>query len=473
MTHELPARTRWFLLASLLAAALVSVALKDDAPLASGVLLSVFAVVGMACASRDLVFGVVLLITAAALDIGGLIGEQGTVRFTVYQVMSAGVLVLLLLRLRATRTPIVRTPLDIPVLVFLVAMGITIAWAGDRGLAVLQLARLVSSALLAFIVVQVVRDSRQARSIVVMTLGVAATLGLLAVIEWSGAFALRYPVLETLGYGIRARVTFHDPNIFGSLLVTAALFALALVLIMRDSREQVIASLGILLVTAGILVTYSRGSLGGLIIGALAVVALSQLKSRTRMVVLALVVLALAAGASVVVDAQWIRDNVVDLENNDSAMWRVAVAEGAVKMWWDAPMGVGLGNFAEVFPRYQIPGSTGVTDSHTAYLTILAEAGIVGIASFLWLLWSFFGRITLPLVRCESQTVRGLAVGAFCAGFALCVQSFTYSLEASKFLWLTFGMGAAVWATTQEDPAMLPPARDAADTATAGNRSDR
>lgn len=453
MTTEAPLqpRTRQLILAVMIAATLLAVALRDSAPFVSTVALLGFATAAVACSARDIPFGLGLLVLAAALDTGGVLADVGILRFTVYQVLAVGVLGIVLVRLRSTRTAILRTPLDMPVLAFIGVMALTVAFAGDRAEGVVQLARLLSSAALAFMVVQVVRDQQQARSLVWTMLAVAAVLGALAVAEWAGLFALRLPVLETAGYGIRARTTFHDPNIFGSFLVSTVLFAMALGFTLRERSSRVLVWLGIGVTIVGVAVTYSRGSLAGLLFGSLVVVLFSRLQTRARVLAFGAVGLLLVAVGLFAVDAAWVQQNVVDLRHNESVMGRVRVVEGAWEMWLDHPMGVGLGNFPLVYPEYQTPGDTGVIESHTAYVTVLAEGGILGALAYLWLLWRFFSRAAGTALHSRSTGARALAAGALGAGAALCAQSLTYSLEASKFLWLTFGLGAAAWAMGSRD----------------------
>lgn len=60
---------------------------------------------------------------------------------------------------------------------------------------------------------------------------------------------------------------------------------------------------------------------------------------------------------------------------------RPAIYAATLALWRDFPLlGVGLGNFQEVFPRYQPPaaGQDFYDYTHNDYLQLLAETGLIG-----------------------------------------------------------------------------------------------
>lgn len=396
-----------------------------------------------------------LLVAAAALDITGRIGQIGPARFTAYQLLAAALALgagWLLARRRAT---LPRTPLTLPAAAFLALAAVSVLFAAERGRAMVQLVSLTSCVLLTMLVVVLVRRSADAVRVVLGVLGVATLWGALAVAEWADVFAVRHPVLFTPGYGIRARVTFDDPNILASFLMTALLLALPLLLfapLARRTRALGLAASAVVL--TGLVTTFSRGALGGLVLGLLCIFALARMPRRARLALaVAAVALLLLAGA-LVFSPTWFAENVLDLGSNASAMNRVYMAEGALRMWADHPLGVGLDNYQVFYPRYRDPrADAGIVESHLAYLTILAEMGFLGLLAFVWLLAAYFVRATLPVARrAADPTLRALAVGAFAAGVGLAAQAFTYSIEGSKFLWFTLGVGTAVWSLYSAGP---------------------
>jgi len=414
----------------------------------------------------------VALAGAAALDVTGRLGQLGPARFTLYQLLALVLAAFVVWLLVSGRERLPATPLILPAAAFLGAAALSLAFAVERLPGLVQLASLASSVVLALIVTVLVRRSSDGVAVVLGTLGIAAVLGALALLEWadvftlqqsafrtstpissvasasSGLFALQRLVSEASGYGIRARVTFGDPNILASFLMTALLLSIPVIAKVPMSRAlRALTWVGVAIAVAGLASTYSRGGFGGLFIGLACVLVLVRASRMAKMVSVAVAVLSLAVIGALVFGPQWIARNVFELTQDFSAMNRLYMAQGALNMWLDHPFGVGIDNFPVVYPQYRHPmAEPGIVESHAAYITVLAEMGFLGLLAFLWVLWRFFTRTALlPARRSPDIAVHALAVGAFAATASMCAQAFTYSLEGSKFLWFAIGIGFAAW----------------------------
>ena len=397
---------------------------------------------------RAAAFGLIALVAAAALDVTGRIAEVGPARFTLYQVLALVLTAVALWLLATQRAALPKTPVTLPLAAFLGTAALSLAFATELAPAVVQLASLASSVVLVLIVVTLVRTPRQGVLVVGGVLAVAAVFGVFALLEWADVFALQHPVLFTPGYGIRARVTFLDPNILASFLMSSILLAVPLVA--GAPMKRVTRALGVIALLAalvGLATTYSRGGLGALVIGLVAIAAVMRAPRRAKLVFVAVMVVAIIAAGALIFDARWVQENVLGAGETGSATNRVYMVEGALKMWRDHPFGVGLDNYQVVYPAYRDPrAEAGIVESHTAYVTVLAETGFLGLAAFLWALGAFFFRTALPAARrAHDATLHALATGAFAAALALAAQAFTYSLEASKFWWFAIGLGTAAW----------------------------
>lgn len=391
----------------------------------------------------------VALVAAAALDITGRIAEVGPARFTVYQLLALALTLVAAWRLvRERPSGLFATPVTWPLLALFGTAALSLSFATELAPAVVQLLSLASSMVLVLVVAALVRSPRQGALVVGGVLAVAALFGVLALLEWADVFSVQPDVFFTPGYGIRARVTFLDPNILASFLMSAILLAAPLLAVAPMRRSLRVASVCAAAVAlVGLATTYSRGGLGGLVIGLAAIALVMRAPKRIRMASVAMMVLAVVVAGVVVFDAQWLEENVVGAGETGSATNRVYMVEGALAMWRDHPFGVGLDNYQVVYPAYRDPrAEAGIVESHTAYVTVLAEMGFLGLLAFLWVLGAFFFRAALPVVRhARDATLHALAAGALAAALGLAAQAFTYSLEASKFWWFAIGLGLAAW----------------------------
>ena len=74
---------------------------------------------------------------------------------------------------------------------------------------------------------------------------------------------------------------------------------------------------------------------------------------------------------------------------NFAVLERMAHWQSALDMWTDHPwLGVGIGNYEPVYARYALPlWPLPLGHAHNYYLNIAAEAGVLGLLSYLFL-WS-------------------------------------------------------------------------------------
>ncbi len=78
----------------------------------------------------------------------------------------------------------------------------------------------------------------------------------------------------------------------------------------------------------------------------------------------------------------------VTLASGMSLGFRYTLAEGTLNIIRAFPLfGVGLGNWPEIFPRFQSPPSFPLyaNHAHNDYLELAADIGLIGMAGFIWL----------------------------------------------------------------------------------------
>lgn len=217
------------------------------------------------------------------------------------------------------------------------------------------------------------------------------------------------PEAYLLGGFLRAFGTFGQPNPYAGYLGLALPLALALTLWAATAgwrRRRPLFYLRFvffagasILIGAGLIASWSRGAWLGAVVAGLTVLALASTGGR----------LAMAAGAAAIfllwplvppaltgrlaeIGAYfgvWNARGVPVTDANFSVLERVAHWQVAWEMFADHPwLGVGVGNWAVVYPRYAFaPWSDPLGHAHNVLFHFAAEAGIIGALAFLcfWL----------------------------------------------------------------------------------------
>ena len=199
----------------------------------------------------------------------------------------------------------------------------------------------------------------------------------------------------------RVNSLFFDPNIYGRFLAMVMLALAGVLLWTRFAGTVLLASAGLALLWAGLVLTFSQSSFAALLAG-LAV--LAGLRWRARPAILTGVAVGVVAVSAVLLSPGLARLEVGPAKAlDDATSGRVELVAGGMGMWLDAPLiGHGSGSFSTVFRQREDASSQQATAaSHTIPVTILAEQGVVGLASYAWVLLAaldaLFGR--LPALR--------------------------------------------------------------------------
>ncbi len=114
--------------------------------------------------------------------------------------------------------------------------------------------------------------------------------------------------------------------------------------------------------------------------------------------------------------------------HDTSRGYRVDMAVDTLRLWAGRPLlGWGLGAFPDAFPALKRGhGEMRTTHAESDALEFLAEAGLVGIAALLWLLWLVGQRLRERLGQGHDGRLSGLAAGTLAAlaaqGAHLCVD---------------------------------------------------
>lgn len=437
------------------AVALVFVLVVPALGMALGALLVLCALAAWALRRPEILL--VGSLAAAALGNFSRVSAVGAAELTVYQGVFFASLALYAWLVVSGREELRRTPADLWLLLFLAAAFTALVGAQDPRHGAVSFISLVSSVLLAFLVVGVASTTARLRAALLAFLVIGAALGGLAVLERLQLVALQ-PYYITWVDGIRARGTFEDPNVFGGVLAAAAALGIPLAAAERRAARAALLWGLVGVATIGVAMTLSRGAFAGLAAGALVAVLVAPMRWQARLALIAAGAGAVLLLVFTVLSPEWVAAKVTGVTSDPSARLRLYLADSALRMFRDNPLGVGPGNFEAAIGTYRntrVPAS--LLAPHTALLTVLAEAGLLGLVGLVAGIAVTVWGVARAALRATSVETRTLAAAALAGLVVLLVQSMTYSLETSKFLWFLVGAslaaaGLARAAETKEVP---------------------
>ena len=377
--------------------------------------------------------------------------------------------------LRDGRIVIPRTPLNIPLLLFIFVALLTLLDAPSYVHGFKETLKWIEICLIMWMVVDLA-GSRQPMSttdsrftphawrlwILIMLLLAGVSQALIGI--WQ--FGLRQDGPEhflVLGRFYRAYGTFEQPNPFGGyinlslLLALGALVGVLVAFWLKGRGKQVGGSDDVLMrpwvaaflivITAvtglAVLFSWSRGAWLGLAAGtAVFVLFLPKKRWQGVMLVAAAAMLGMSllltgiffnripsgvierATSSFSEDLRF--DDVRGVDINDAnyavlerlAHWQAALEMARYNLW----LGVGFGNYEPAYPDYMLinwPDALG--HAHNYYINLLAEIGVLGLAAYL-ILWAAIFWQTIKLLPILDWPQRGIALGLLAVWTALSVH---------------------------------------------------
>lgn len=320
--------------------------------------------------------------------VGKALGMVSLTRFTSMALILAALFRLLnSLEMRRKLSAILKDPLTIILMVFIILGAASVVYSADPGKTVAETVRLLVL-FSVFLSIALLIDKERALLPFKAVHLTALALAPLAFYEaltgnliWQAENLLKEHTL-------RVNTTFVDPNIFARFLILGIVANFVIQLYTREKSTKLIymASLSILL--AQLALTSSRG--GFLTLIAILIAALIFLPNRKA--VLWVIGLGALCGAIVIFIRPEIWERMISITQDFSVSspQRLYLWKAAIAIFNDHTiLGTGLGSFETVFLKDYIALKNipdGATLSHTTILTIAAELGVLGllVLSALW-----------------------------------------------------------------------------------------
>jgi len=314
-----------------------------------------------------------------------------------------------------------RTPLNIPIIVFLVAAAIGVITAIDfrhslKGYMTLGWISIF------FLTVNNVKDKNQFKRLVTLLFiftTVAAAYGIwqsLTKIDFMHTAKRLHEVLPRSTGFFNHYMTFGGylnmvfPLTFGLLLFGSSKSAFSGSRRTLPKRQLLLGLAGLLILIA-LVFTYTRGAWIGFLAG---LVFMAILKSKKvffiSLVVVILIVVTLAISPHSLVSRRAV--SIFNLASID----RLSMWKSSLKIVKDyALTGVGWEGFGKIYPEYSSPRAYW-PHAHNNFLNVAVESGMLGLGIFLWLLIVILKSGVTVFKRVEDGYLKGISLG-FLGGF--------------------------------------------------------
>jgi hypothetical protein len=356
----------------------------------------------------------------------------------------------LVLRLRSGGWRAQRVPLAAPMLALLVLAGIGLLHSLRPLEALLQqFYNLVAGLVVLWGCGELVESERQRRAVawtLCVSAAYVASLGLWE--SWTGRYIFPYEALHHRGGWLRAASTFANPVPFGAYLASVVPLGWVLARTARGRGGRALGSLCLLLLLAGLTLSFSRQAY--LALGA-AVLVMAAAGRAAAPLVLGLAACGLAAVTSSGLWLGPVLSIFFDWDGVSNILHRLYMSRVALQLMLEQPLlGAGLGSFRELafavqpFGGLKTPHYGQHPSTHNSYLTFGAELGLPGLLAYGALLGLALARALRAertAAGAEQSLQRALLGGivAYCVG-ALFLDSHEY-LGLSTVLFFLVGLG--------------------------------
>ncbi|MDA0674682.1 MAG: IctB family putative bicarbonate transporter [Cyanobacteria bacterium] len=358
------------------------------------------------------------------------------------------------------------TPIHLVVVLYWGVMAIATALSPVKAAALQGLVKLTLNVLLFLLMARVMRRSPLRTSLIAVYLLTSLVVSSYGLRQWFfGAEALATWVDPTSNLAGTTRVYSYlgNPNLLAGYLIPAVMLSGAALFAWPRWAPKALAAVALLVNTACLVLTFSRGGwLGFVAASGVLLILLVQFWSLRfppfwqRWALPALVGAGAAAVVLAVVTLDPLRDRVMTIfagRSDSSNNFRINVWAAVVEMIKDRPiLGIGPGNdaFNAVYPFYQRPRYTALS-AYSIFLETLVEAGILGLAAFLWLMVVTVGQGWRRLQHLRETQAREaywlMAALATQAGMLVhgLVDTIWYRPQVSTLWWLMLAIVASYY----------------------------
>ncbi|MCP4549965.1 MAG: hypothetical protein GY835_26200 [bacterium] len=407
-----------------------------------------------------------LAIYAISLDhYGRYLGSFVTVNNTVKVVLIAILLIWMMISNKRIRLPW-HLVWFLPYFVF---AAVSLLYSPNIDLGFVFISRFVLIWLFAIIIANMIETPRHLIFIFLMMFLSSAIVSMLAHMQTLNAFTLAgVAAFQKIGPdagGVRAISTFWDSNVMGSYVMVLSIFLIALLSIKSLNRFYRIVVLGVLFISFGaILLSFSRSAWLGL---AMSLILFFRFKAMRPQIYLFLAIglvgivyLNLMTPYGLELASRF--SSIGKLQSDYSGNFRLNLILSGFEIWSNGMnwlWGAGFRAFEVMIMEnwyYRTSNDmifhSATHVSHTLWITLLAEGGILGLGLFVLFLRSVFRELRELLRRNSSGVIRIMII---CCWVYMVMKMVNFMFNPNphdNLFWLVLGLIGALERMTRADP---------------------
>lgn len=343
-----------------------------------------------------------------------------------------------------------QTPMDMPVLLFIIAMVIVLILNSPDYIISLEGFRAVVQYILwYFVVIQVLKNEKSAKTLCLIFVLVVSVMAIHGVYQFVIGVEMPANWVDSKEAGVRTRVfsILTSPNILGSLMTLALPICLSFVFIVKEIGKKLIFLFLVMMMLATLVFTFSRGAWIGFAAAICLYVFLKDKKLFIPVIIVGVLFAILVPGVanriSYMLSPEYIESS---LRGGRLVRWL-----DGLKIFSSSPVfGVGLGHFGgAVAINHNLTYALGLQNFKTYYmdnyyLKTAVETGLFGAFTFIMLMYQVIinGLRTINITK--SKETRELEKGIIAGLFGVIIHNFVENVFEVPMMTSCFWLLVAV-----------------------------
>lgn len=371
--------------------------------------------------------------------------ESAPLPVTLFQFfLVSGLLILVLHAFYYKKFEIQLTGLEIPVLLLLSLIFLSLVYSPGREAGFFNALRFVILLTFILYVINVVQKHRHAMYVLAGLVAVGTILAAYSIAEYMMNPQIAIENLLSAGAAltrVSAGGLYHDPNRFAAILFIPAAVTAAVTFSKLNWKYRITAATLFVILLGGVIASFSRSGLISVIVIVLITISLTK-RWKLSLIIgvlgLAAVFVIPELRAALFTTVERIYEVAFGTSSDDSAGIRMMLAVAGMNMFFESYMlGVGFGGFPDRFTDYfTLQQSVGVNMPHNVTYKVMAELGLAGLLLFLYLFYCVIktGYEAFKKSVAESQKVLYISLLSAFIGYITFYQFYGGALTDSNLM---------------------------------------